>query len=143
MQKRSKKLKRIVLTSILALFFVVVPIYGGVIQALEEGGILTTSEEERAVELFRQLRCLSCEGQSVAESHADFARSIRELIRKNIAQGMEDKMILESLRENYGDVIFFEPPLNISTFLLWILPFSMIIFGFSAFVIYLRKQKIA
>ncbi len=138
-----KKLKKAAIASVFILFCIVFPIYGGVIQALEEGGILTTSEEERAVTLFRQLKCLSCDGQSISDSHAEFAKSIRESIRSQINQGMSDKMILDSVRENYGDVIFFEPPLNMSTFLLWILPFSMIIFGFSAFVVYLRKQKTA
>lgn len=138
-----RKVRKILVASLFVVMCLVLPIYGGVIQALEEGGVLTTSEEERAVEIFRQLKCLACEGQSVAESHADFAKSIRELIRNQIKQGMTDNMIMDSLRENYGDMIFFEPPINMSTFLLWILPFSMIVFGFSAFLIYLRKQKTA
>ncbi len=138
-----KNIKKTLIASVFILFCVIFPIYGGVIQALEEGGILTTPDEERAGDIFKQLKCLACDGQSIHDSNADFAKSVRAVVRQKIHDGMDDEMVMEFLQENYGDVIFFQPPLNISTFLLWTLPFSMIIMGFSAFVFYLRKQRIA
>lgn len=136
-----KKYRKKILISLISVFVIMCPLYACVINALEEGGILTTPEEERAQKIFREIRCLACDGQSVKDSEAEFAKSVRAIVRQKIKEGYEDKKILEFLRENYSDGIFFEPPLNLSTFLLWILPFAMIISGFMAFVLYLRKQK--
>ncbi len=118
------------------------PFFSDFINALEEGGVLSTEQEILAQKIFREIKCLACDGQSVKDSQAEFAKSIRAVIRNKIRDGYNQEKILDFLRENYGDGIFFDPPININTFLLWIFPFVMIISGFAGFVVYLKKNKI-
>ncbi|MDX1949798.1 MAG: cytochrome c-type biogenesis protein [Rickettsiales bacterium] len=118
------------------------PLFSDLINALEEGGVLSTEQEMQAQKIFRELKCLACDGQSVLDSNADFAKSIRAVVRNKIRDGYNEEKILDFLQENYGDGIFFDPPININTFLLWIFPFIMVIGGFAVFVVYLKKNRI-
>jgi cytochrome c-type biogenesis protein CcmH len=86
-------------------------------------------DEARARELAAELRCLVCQNQTVDDSNADFAITIRSIIRDQITIGKSDDDILEFLRQRYGDYILFNPPLNRMTALLWLAPIILLIMG--------------
>ena len=97
------------------------------------------AEDIRAIELFKEVRCLVCQGQTIHESNAELAEDIKKLIREKISQGETDRQIKEYLVEKYGDWILMTPPFNSLTYILWSFPFLIMIIG--AFAIYRQKRS--
>ena len=97
------------------------------------------AEDTRAIELFKEVRCLVCQGQPIHESNAELAEDIKKLIREKISQGETDRQIKEYLVEKYGDWILMTPPFNSLTYILWSFPFLIMIIG--AFAIYRQKRS--
>ena len=96
------------------------------------------AEDPRAIELFKEVRCLVCQGQTIHESNAELAEDIKNLIREKISQGETDRQIKEYLVEKYGDWILMTPPFNSLTYILWSFPFLIMIIG--AFAIFRQKR---
>ena len=80
-------------------------------------------------QITKNLRCLICQGQSVYDSQSDFAISVRAVIEKKINDGSSEEEIYEYLKSKYGEWISYEPKLNKFTYLLWLLPLILFIFG--------------
>mgnify|MGYP001421174551 CR=1 FL=1 len=95
--------------------------------------------ELRARNISKNVRCLVCQNQSIDDSSASLAKDLRILIRKKIESGSSDKEIYNFLTERYGNFILLNPPFNISTYVLWILPF--IFFAIGIFAIYFHNKK--
>jgi cytochrome c-type biogenesis protein CcmH len=85
--------------------------------------------EARAHSLERELRCVVCQGQSLAESNATLAADLRKLIRDRIAAGESNAQIKDFLVTRYGDFILMKPPLREDTFLLWFGPLLLVVLG--------------
>ncbi|HEX4272344.1 MAG TPA: cytochrome c-type biogenesis protein [Rhizomicrobium sp.] len=85
--------------------------------------------ETRARNLQRQLRCLVCQGESIDESGSPFAADVRQLVRRQIADGKSDQQIEDFLVARYGDFILMKPPLQPDTWLLWLAPFLVLAVG--------------
>lgn len=79
-------------------------------------------QEARARTLFHELRCVVCQGQSLADSQADIAVDMRRLIRDMITRQSTDADIRTYLASRYGDDILMQPPLTPGTAPLWFLP---------------------
>ena len=97
------------------------------------------AEDPRAIELFKEVRCLVCQGQTIHESNAELAEDLKKLIREKISQGETDQQIKAYLVERYGDWILMTPPFNSLTYILWSLPFLIMIIG--AIAIYRQKRS--
>ncbi len=91
--------------------------------------------------IFKNLRCLICQGQSVADSNSEFAQTIKLVVKDQIKDGKSEKEIYSFLREKYGDWILYDPPFNKSNYLLWILPYSALIFGGIIILSLVKKRK--
>ena len=89
--------------------------------------------------ILKNIRCLICQGQSVYDSESDFASSIKLIVDKKINGGLNEKQIYQFLREKYGDWVIFDPQLNKNTYVLWLLPLLLFLFGGA--IIY-KKLKI-
>ena len=89
---------------------------------------------EREINIYKNIRCLVCQGQSLNDSNSDFAVDLKKVIKKKIINKETDKEIYKYLTERYGDWILFKPPLKINTLLLWALPFLFVLMG--GFLIY-------
>ena len=85
--------------------------------------------EARMASLTSELRCLVCQGESLYDSHSDFAKDMRAKILGLMEQGMSDDEIRDFLVERYGDFILFRPPLNSTTVLLWFGPVFLLLAG--------------
>lgn len=86
-------------------------------------------QESEARALMESVRCLVCQGQSIADSDADLAADMRSMIRKRIAAGEKPEAIRHWLIERYGDWVSYKPVLDAATAPLWIAPFLLIAVG--------------
>ena len=77
----------------------------------------------------KNLRCLICQGQSVYDSHSDFALSMKKLIRNKLKDGESKKQIYEYLKNKYGEWIVYDPEFDKKNLLLWLFPLILFIFG--------------
>lgn len=99
--------------------------------------------EQRARDLSYQIRCVVCQSQSIAESDADIAHDMRNLIREQIAAGRSDQEIRDFLVARYGDFVLFEPPFKASTYVLWLGPFALLGVGLAGILVYFRRRATA
>ena len=97
--------------------------------------------EARMTHLTSQLRCLVCQGQSIAESDSGFAHDVRNEINTLMRQGKSDQEILDFLVQRYGDFILFKPPVKATTVLLWVGPPALLLIGAATLLIVLRRQS--
>ena len=79
--------------------------------------------------ILKNIRCLICQGQSVYDSESDFASSIKLIVGKKIKEELSEEQIYEFLREKYGNWIVYDPELNKSTYILWLLPLLLFLLG--------------
>ena len=79
--------------------------------------------------ILKNIRCLICQGQSVYDSESEFASSIKLIVDRKINEGLKEDSIYEFLREKYGDWIVYDPQLNKNTYILWLLPLLLFLFG--------------
>lgn len=87
------------------------------------------SDEQRAYQLYNQLRCVVCEGQSLAESQAEIAVEMRKIIREQVAEGKSNQDILDYFTARYGEVIRQRPPVTPATYPLWLAPVALLLIG--------------
>ena len=99
---------------------------------------LNVNQEERANNLFKETRCLVCEGQNIYESNSDSAEDMKQLISEMIIDGNSDNEIKSFLVSRYGDWIIMTPPINQSTYFLWFSPIIILLIGI---IFILRKFK--
>ena len=96
-------------------------------------GFSQLESDEKSNELkskiLKNIRCLICQGQSVYDSESDFASSIKSIVNKKINEGSNEEQIYDFLRKKYGDWIIFDPKLNKNTYILWLLPLLLFLFG--------------
>ena len=96
--------------------------------------------EKRMVSISEELRCLVCQNESLAGSHADLAQDLRREIRQQIKQGKSDKEIMDFMVGRYGDFVRYRPPLKGTTLLLWFGPLLLLVAGVATLVLYLRRR---
>ena len=89
--------------------------------------------------IFKNLRCLICQGQSIYDSQSDFSESMKIVVRKNLQEGMSEKEIYNFLKNKYGEWVLYDPQLNKGTYVLWSLPLILFLLGGA---IILRKLSI-
>ena len=85
--------------------------------------------DQLTIKISKNLRCLTCQGQSIYDSQSDFAVSMKILINKKIEQGLSEKEIYELLKDKYGEWIVYDTGFNKNTFILWGLPVLLFFLG--------------
>lgn len=98
--------------------------------------------ERRALALERELRCLVCQNQTLAESTAPLAMDLRNQIREQLAAGKSEREVTDYLVARYGDFVLYRPPLKSTTLLLWTGPFIFLLAGFLLLVRVLRRRRV-
>lgn len=110
--------------------------------ALEEETIFSsTHEKNRFIKLTSELRCLVCQNQNIAESNAPLAKDLRQQIFLQLEKGKSDQEIIDYLVKRYGDYILYRPPLKLSTFGLWTIPFLVTLGGLGYLFFYITRQR--
>ncbi|MDR3492211.1 MAG: cytochrome c-type biogenesis protein CcmH [Gammaproteobacteria bacterium] len=98
-------------------------------------------QEQRFLELTKQLRCLVCQNQNLAESNAALATDLRTQIYNQIQQGKSDKSIVDYLVTRYGNFILYNPPINSGTVALWFGPFLILLLGLAYLIYYITRSN--
>lgn len=99
--------------------------------------------QARYEHLTRQLRCLVCRSETIADSNATLAADLRRQLRELLAAGQGDAEILQFMTDRYGDYVLYKPPLVARTWLLWSAPFVLLLGGvIAALVIIMRKSRL-
>ncbi len=96
-------------------------------------------QEAKAQALMEEIRCLVCQGQSIADSDAELAGDMRDMVRRRIAAGEKPSTIRSWLIDRYGAWITFRPPSEPLTWPLWLAPLALLAAG--AFVARTRLKK--
>lgn len=97
--------------------------------------------EARMMALATELRCLVCQNQTIADSHADLAVDLRQQIREMMAAGKSDDDIRRYMTDRYGDFVLYKPPLKPTTALLWAGPAVLMAVALAALFVVLRKRQ--
>jgi len=97
--------------------------------------------EKRAVALEEQLRCLVCQNQTIADSHAELAIDLKKEIREKLKAGMSEKQIKQFLVARYGDFVLYNPPIKATTVPLWFGPFALMIAAVAGLFYYLLRRR--
>tara|TARA_B100000965_G_scaffold387749_1_gene391482 strand:+ start:242 stop:604 length:363 start_codon:yes stop_codon:yes gene_type:complete len=91
--------------------------------------------------IYKNLRCLICQGQSVGDSNSEFAQTIKLVVKDQIKEGKSEKEIYKFLIEKYGEWIVYNPPFNKVNFLLWLFPYLVFVAGGTIIFLFLRKSN--
>ena len=97
--------------------------------------------EARMMLIAEELRCLVCQNETIAASHADLAIDLKNQIRIKLTQGQSQKQILNFMVERYGDFVLYRPPLKTTTVLLWLGPFTLLAIAAMMLVLNVRRRR--
>ena len=95
----------------------------------------------RVVEVSKQLRCLVCQNESIADSQAELAIDLRNQVIAQVRAGKTNEEIVQYMVDRYGDFVLYNPPFKTSTLILWLGPAALFLGGIAAFVINVRRRK--
>ncbi len=85
--------------------------------------------EAKVMRIAAELRCLVCQNQTIADSHADLAQDLRGQVRDMLRQGRSEAQILDYMTQRYGDFVLYRPPVKATTWLLWGGPLLLLLAG--------------
>ena len=97
--------------------------------------------EARLVDISQELRCLVCQNESLASSHAELADDLRREVRDLIRQGKSDQEIKDFLVARYGDFVLYRPEVKPLTWVLWFGPFLLLLVAAVFLGVYLRQRR--
>jgi cytochrome c-type biogenesis protein CcmH len=99
------------------------------------------SLEARMMVLASELRCLVCQNQTIADSHADLAVDLRQQIREMLTGGKTDDEVRRYMSDRYGDFVLYNPPFKATTALLWAGPPVLLALALATLVLMLRRRQ--
>ncbi len=97
--------------------------------------------EKRTMALAEELRCLVCQNQTIAESHADLAVDLKNQIREKLKSGMSEDQIKDYMVARYGDFVLYKPPVMTTTVPLWFGPFVLLIAALAGLFYYILRRR--
>ena len=97
--------------------------------------------EKRLQALSKELRCLVCQNETLADSQAGLAEDLRREIREQIKAGKTDQEIITFLTQRYGQFILYKPQVTPTTYLLWFGPFLLLLGGLFILFHYIRSRR--
>ena len=112
-----------------------------ILNLLSLNSVMSQNFSQQEIKIFKNIRCLVCQGQSIADSNSDFAQTIKSVVSDKISQGKNEKEIYNFLSSKYGDWIVYKPSLNIPNLMLWVIPYLFVMFGVMFFLKNLRKNR--
>jgi len=97
--------------------------------------------EARMLSITSELRCLVCQNQTIADSHAELADDLRRQVREMLVRGDTDQQIIDYMTARYGDFVLYRPPVKATTWLLWFGPGLLLVGGLAALALVLRQRS--
>ncbi len=100
--------------------------------------------EARVMRLSNELRCLVCQNETIAASHADLAVDLRNQVREMLREGKSEADVLRYMTDRYGDFVLYRPPLKSTTVVLWYGPAALLVLGLAGlWWMLLRRNRLA
>jgi cytochrome c-type biogenesis protein CcmH len=99
--------------------------------------------EQQVLEIATELRCLVCQNETIAASHADLAVDLRGQIREQLKAGRSEREILDYMVQRYGDFVLYTPPVKPTTWLLWAGPFVLLVAMAALMSLTVRRRRAA
>ena len=97
--------------------------------------------DERVKKLTLELRCMTCQNQSIYDSDAEFSNDIKKIVKQKLQEGQSELDIKIFLVERYGEYILFRPLMNYNNIFLWSFPFILLIIGLFFVLIKTKRNK--
>jgi cytochrome c-type biogenesis protein CcmH len=97
--------------------------------------------EARVQRIAAELRCLVCQNQTIADSHAGLAQDLKRELREQLQRGASDEQVLQFMTQRYGDFVRYRPPLKAGTVVLWAGPAAMLFGGLGVLAVVLRRRS--
>ena len=97
--------------------------------------------EARMMKITSELRCLVCQNQTIADSHAGLAEDLRAEVRELLRKGQSEEQIVSYMTDRYGDFVLYRPPVKPTTLLLWFGPAVLMVGGIAILVGVLRHRS--
>jgi cytochrome c-type biogenesis protein CcmH len=91
-----------------------------------EDALKNPEQEARARSLFREIRCLICQNESIDDSEALIAADLRKIVRQEVQAGKSDAEIKRFLTDRYGEFVLLKPSFGLGNAILWITPFAIV-----------------
>ena len=124
-------------TRCLTLFFL---IFSSPLMAIEVYDFENKEQEVLYQQLTKELRCLVCQNQNLADSDAGLAKDLKDQVAEFVIAGQDAETIKQYMVDRYGDFVTYDPPLNASTIFLWFSPFLVLLIGAIVLFINIRKK---
>ncbi len=116
--------------------------YGGCLYAADEPLQFEDPErQEQYQHLLQELRCLVCQNQTLADSHADLAQDLRNEVYRMVEAGKTNTDIIDFLVSRYGDFVLYRPPVKWTTVLLWFGPFALLLVALFSMCRFIRSRR--
>lgn len=97
--------------------------------------------EKRVMAIGEELRCLVCQNQTIADSHAELAVDLKNQVREMLKKGMSEREIKDYMVQRYGDFVLYRPEVKSNTWLLWGGPFVLLLGGFILLIVKMRQRN--
>ena len=124
------------------IFMIALSAFAWLAQAAEApSAVQDPALEAKVMKIASELRCLVCQNQTIADSHAGLAVDLRNQVRTMLQRGQSEKEITQYMTERYGDFVLYRPPVKSTTLILWIGPLLMVVGGLLALVLVLRRRS--
>tara|TARA_B100000965_G_C19118005_1_gene552000 strand:- start:97 stop:462 length:366 start_codon:yes stop_codon:yes gene_type:complete len=96
------------------------------------------SIDNKVKQLTMELRCMTCQNQSVYDSDSDYAKDVKLLVKQKFEEGLTEREIKDFLTKRYGEYILFKPYFNAKNLLLWLFPFVLVV---GSLVVLIKNSK--
>ena len=103
----------------------------------------STDNQKRALDLAHSLRCPQCQNQNLIDSNSPVAQDLRLEVYQMVDEGKADNEIIEFMTSRYGEFVLYKPRMEAKTYILWLGPFGLLLFGGLIGFFFIRKQRIA
>ena len=99
------------------------------------------SIDNKVKKLTLELRCMTCQNQSVYDSDSDYSKNIKIFVKEKFEEGLSEKEIKKILTKRYGEYILFKPYFNTKNLFLWLFPFILLILSIMILLKNSKKTK--
>ena len=115
------------------IFFITIFIFNNIMYAAEKSPDYS--------QIYKNLRCLVCQGQSISDSNSEFAQTVKLVVKDLLKEGKSEDEIYAFMADKYGDWIVYKPQFNRQNFLLWSLPYLVLAGGALIIFFLIRRKK--
>lgn len=111
------------------------------VYAVDSRQLADPKQQESYETLTKELRCLVCQNQTIADSNAELAADLRRQVYEMLQQGKSREEIVQFMTDRYGDFVMYKPPFKGKTSLLWIAPVVFLLIGLVTVFFFIRRKK--